>query len=111
MQPDQLVRYADAKKMLSALLRRQNRERPISRLLSETGRLSHTPLFVVGVFSGHEQLGEGHASSLKLAERLAAKDAILKHFGEEAEIRLPSDMEVSELAWVSPRLADSVPIV
>lgn len=40
----------------------------MSRLLRETGRYSSTPVFVVGIFSGKEQLGEGFGSSLKMAE-------------------------------------------
>lgn len=38
------------------------------RLLRETGRLSSTPIFVVGVFTGKDKLGEGFGSSLKMAE-------------------------------------------
>ena len=39
-----------------------------TRLLKETGRYSQSPVFVVGVFSGADQLGEGFGSSLKMAE-------------------------------------------
>lgn len=45
-------------------------ERPITRLLAETGRKTNSPVFVVGVYSGQEQLGEGQASSLREAEFL-----------------------------------------
>ena len=38
------------------------------RLLKETGRLSISPVFVVGIYSGGEKLGEGFGSSLKIAE-------------------------------------------
>lgn len=38
------------------------------RLLKETGRLSNSPIFVVGIFSGADKLGEGFGSSLKMAE-------------------------------------------
>jgi len=40
----------------------------VYRLLRETGRLSSTPIFVVGVFTGKDKLGEGFGSSLKMAE-------------------------------------------
>jgi large subunit ribosomal protein L44 len=36
--------------------------------LSETGRFSNSPVFVVGVFSGSDKLGEGFGASLKMAE-------------------------------------------
>ena len=35
------------------------------RLLKETGRLSIAPVYVVGIYSGADQLGEGFGSSLK----------------------------------------------
>lgn len=41
---------------------------PISRLLSETGRFSNSPIFVVGIYSGADKLGEGFGASLKMAE-------------------------------------------
>lgn len=47
------------KHRLSTLLRNLKKEPATSRLLSETGRLSASPVFVVGVFSGQEKLGEG----------------------------------------------------
>jgi hypothetical protein len=40
----------------------------VNRLLRETGRLSSAPIFVVGVFTGKDKLGEGFGSSLKMAE-------------------------------------------
>jgi len=39
-----------------------------SRLLKETGRFSNSPVFVVGIFSGADQLGEGFGASLRMAE-------------------------------------------
>lgn len=50
--------------------------RSLSRLLSETGRLSSSPVFVVGIFSGSDKLGEGFGTSLKMAEYRAAEDAL-----------------------------------
>jgi len=38
------------------------------RLLSETGRFSNSPVFVVGIYSGTDKLGEGFGASLKMAE-------------------------------------------
>ena len=39
-----------------------------TRLLKETGRFSAAPVFVVGIYSGPDQLGEGFGSSLSMAE-------------------------------------------
>lgn len=41
---------------------------PPSRLLKETGRLSNSPVFIVGIYSGADKLGEGFGSSLRMAE-------------------------------------------
>lgn len=49
---------------------------PFRRLLKETGRLSNSPIFVVGIYSGLDKLGEGFGSSLKMAEYRAAEDAL-----------------------------------
>lgn len=53
---------------LARTVSRFGRERPISRLLKETGRLSNSPMFVVGIYSGADKLGEGFGTSLKMAE-------------------------------------------
>jgi len=51
-------------------------ERPISRLIAETGRYSNVPIFVVGIYSGSEKLGEGFGNSLRMAEYRAAEDSL-----------------------------------
>lgn len=61
---------------LSVLCSREKLEPPISRLIAETGRRSSAPLFVVGVYSGNEKLGEGNGSSLKEAKYRASVDAL-----------------------------------
>ncbi|KAJ1499015.1 hypothetical protein HMI56_004634, partial [Coelomomyces lativittatus] len=63
-----IINLKQPKRLLSALLKRKHMEPPISRLLSETGRHSATPAFVVGVFSGFKKFGEGYGSSIKMAE-------------------------------------------
>ena len=84
-----LSRKLDVKKLfafeqptreLAALCRREGLERPVSKLIAENGRLSKSPLFIVGVFSGEEKLGEGFGSSLKEAKARAATDALLKWY-------------------------------
>ena len=37
-------------------------------MLKETGRFSISPVFVVGIYSGQDKLGEGFGSSLNMAE-------------------------------------------
>lgn len=62
------IKVEAPKRHLSALLRQFEKEPAESRLLSETGRTSSSPVFIIGVFSGKEKLGEGFGSSLKMAE-------------------------------------------
>ncbi|KAI0272766.1 ribonuclease III domain-containing protein [Gloeopeniophorella convolvens] len=73
-----LLQFRDPKLTLVQTVEKFGRERPVSRLLKETGRFSNSPVFVVGVYSGAEQLGEGFGSSLKMAEYRAAEDALLR---------------------------------
>lgn len=54
-------------KLLTRLLRVKQMEPPTVRLISETGRLSNSPTFVVGCFSGDNMLAGGEGSSLKAA--------------------------------------------
>lgn len=81
-----LIRFRDPKLTLVETVAKFKRERPVSRyvikvrhlgknmficanrLLKETGRLSNSPIFVVGIYSGADKLGEGFGSSLKMAE-------------------------------------------
>ncbi|KAI0704302.1 ribonuclease III domain-containing protein [Cytidiella melzeri] len=73
-----MIKFRDPKLALKITVEKFGRERPISRLLKETGRLSVSPVFVVGIYSGADQLGEGFGSSLKMAEYRAAEDALLR---------------------------------
>ncbi|KAI9510054.1 hypothetical protein F5148DRAFT_1182882 [Russula earlei] len=71
-----MLKFRDPKVALTETVAKFGREKPMSRLLKETGRLSNSPVFVVGVYSGTEQLGEGFGSSLRMAEYRAAEDAL-----------------------------------
>lgn len=83
---------------LSMLCAREEFELPVARLLSETGRLSRTPVFVVGIFSGKDKLGEAAAPSLEQARNKAAMNTLKAWYlyspGEQA--RVPSDMLVDD---------------
>ncbi|ORZ33573.1 ribonuclease III domain-containing protein [Catenaria anguillulae PL171] len=111
-----LLDLKEPKRLLSALLKRQGKERPVSRMLHETGRHSAAPVFVVGVFSGTRKLGEGAGSSIKMAEHRAAKDVLMKHFlAEVSKPLLPSETEglpeEEALSFSGSKLGDSAPIV
>jgi large subunit ribosomal protein L44 len=50
------------------VLQRYNLEKPQSRLIAETGRLSQNAVFGVGVYSGSRKVGEGWGSAIRMAE-------------------------------------------
>ncbi|KAL1607982.1 54S ribosomal protein L3 mitochondrial [Paraconiothyrium brasiliense] len=79
---------------LSRLCAREGFEAPVARLISETGRLSRHPVFVVGVYSGKDKLGEGAGASLDEA-RFRAAAAALKAWClyKPIDVTVPSSME------------------
>lgn len=86
---------------LSRLCAREGFEPPVARIISETGRDSRHPVFVIGVFSGREKLGEGAGGSLDEA-RIRAAIAALKgwYLYSPVKLNVPSDVEGNEgAAW------------
>ena len=90
-----LFEFRQPTRDLSRLCAREGFESPVARILSETGRRSRHPVFVVGVFSGKDKLGEGQGGSLDEA-RIRAAIAALKgwYLYSPLEVRVPSEMEV-----------------
>ncbi|KAG0668191.1 hypothetical protein C6P45_004938 [Maudiozyma exigua] len=75
-----LFMFEQPTRELAKLCEREGLQKPISKLTAESGRLSKAPVFIIGVFSGDEKLGEGFGSSLKEAKARAATDALLKWY-------------------------------
>jgi dsRNA-specific ribonuclease len=76
---------------LSKLCAREGFEPPVARLISETGRLSRHPVFVVGVYSGKDKLGESAAPSLDEARTRAAAAALKAwYLYRPIDVTLPS---------------------
>lgn len=89
-----LIQFRTPTRDLSRLCAREGFEAPVARMLSETGRLSRSPVFVVGVFSGREKLGEGAGSSMDEARTRAAVAALKGwYLYSPLDWRLPSDAE------------------
>ncbi|KAF9525967.1 ribonuclease III domain-containing protein [Crepidotus variabilis] len=83
-----MLKFTNPKTTLIELTKKFGRETPKSRLLSETGRFSNSPVFVVGIYSGADKLGEGFGASLKMAEYRAAEDSLHRVY----LTRRPDDM-------------------
>lgn len=92
---------------LSMLCAREGFEAPVARLESETGRRSRTPVYVVGIYSGVEKLGEGTGPSLDTA-RWKASMNVLKAwymYSPGNKVRVPSDMFATDAKpWTAPHI-------
>ncbi|KZM23757.1 ribonuclease III [Ascochyta rabiei] len=79
---------------LSKLCAREGFDAPVARLISETGRLSRHPVFIVGVYSAKDKLGEGAGSSLDEARTRAAAAALKAwYLYQPVHVTLPSSTE------------------
>ncbi|KIV97198.1 hypothetical protein PV10_00975 [Exophiala mesophila] len=97
---------------LSKLCAREGFQSPVARIESETGRRSRTPVFVVGIYSGEDKLGEGAGASLDEARTRAAVAALKGwYLYSPTEFRLPSEMEEPNAAKWTPILVDPGDIV
>ena len=107
-----LFEFRQPTRDLSRLCAREGFQGPVARLLSETGRASRTPVFVVGVFSGREKLGEGTGGSLDEARIRAAISALKGwYLYSPTEVRVPSDMEGGAAKQWKPVLIDGGEVI
>lgn len=92
-----LFKFDQPNRDLLLLCKREGFEVPIARTISETGRLSAHPVFVVGVFSGRDKLGEGVGGSLAEAKTRAAVAALKSwYLYKPIDVSLPSEFETKE---------------
>ncbi|KAL3467585.1 ribonuclease III domain-containing protein [Aspergillus heterothallicus] len=89
-----MFNFSQPARDLSRLCARENYEAPVAKIISETGRRSRHPVFVVGVFSGQDKLGEGAGASLNEARSRAAVAALKGwYLYSPLDVRVPSAME------------------
>lgn len=92
-----MLSFEQPTRELSRLCAREKLDQPVSRLLVETGRYTSHPLFVVGVFSGNEKLGEGQGASLIEAKTRASVNALKSwYLFSPVSTTLPSDINSEE---------------
>ena len=97
---------------LSRLCAREGFESPVARILSETGRKSRHPVFVVGVFSGRDKLGEAAGGSLDEARVRAAVHALKGwYLYSPLDVRVPSDAEGDTTTPWTPVLVDGGEVI
>lgn len=89
-----MLTFEQPARELSRLCARENLASPVSRLLVETGRFTAKPVYVVGVFSADQKLGEGQGASLREAKTRAAVNALKAWYlytPAPSDAKLPSD--------------------
>ncbi|KAL6719873.1 54S ribosomal protein L3 mitochondrial [Lecanora helva] len=105
-----LFEFRQPTRDLSKLCAREGFESPVARIISETGRKSRTPVFVVGVFAGKDKLGEGAGGSLDEARIRAAISALKGwYLYSPLKVRVPSQAQTGQ-AW-EPVLIDGGEVV
>ena len=105
--PSKFFEFKLPARELAKLCAREGFQGPIARLESETGRLSRTPVFVVGVYSGNEKLGEAAGPSLDMARTKACISALKAWYlySPGNKVRVPSDMvEEGAKPWTPPHI-------
>ncbi|KAJ5578246.1 uncharacterized protein N7459_007210 [Penicillium hispanicum] len=102
-----LFNYAQPARDLARLCARENFEKPVAKIITETGRKSRHPVFVVGIFSGRDKLGEGAGASLLEARERAAIAALKGwYLYSPLNVRVPSSMEENGAAPWEPVYVD-----
>ncbi|KAK6336826.1 hypothetical protein TWF718_009615 [Orbilia javanica] len=105
---DKLFQFEQPTRELSRLCVREGFQQPIARLEKETGRYSRHAVFIVGVYSGEEKLGEGQGSSLPEAKIKAAISALKGWYlySPVSGVDLPSKTDENPLAKFMPAVID-----
>ncbi|KAI0165506.1 ribonuclease III [Xylariaceae sp. FL1272] len=97
---------------LQRLCARENFDPPVARLLSETGRMSRTPVYVVGIYSGRDKLGEAAGASLNAAKTAASINAMKSwYLYSPGETAVPSDTLAEDHAPWKPAYVDMGEII
>lgn len=102
-----LFNFSQPARDLARLCARENFERPVAKVISETGRKSRHPVFLVGIFSGQDKLGEGAGASLVEGRERAALAALKGwYLYSPLDVRVPSSMEEEGAAPWKPAHVD-----
>lgn len=110
---DKLFNFVQPTRELSRLCAREGFGSPVARLLGETGRMSSAPVFIVGVYSGNECLGEGQGGSLDEA-RIRAAANVLKGWYLYKPFDtgdVPSRTDVNPDATFNPTMIDGGEVI
>ena len=104
-----LLKFNNPKLALASTCAKYGKQPPQSRMVAESGRLSISPIFVVGVWSGATKIGEASGSSIRMAEFRAAEDALRRLYLAETplgDFDLPSSTLDAQFGGSSGASAD-----
>lgn len=102
-----LFAFTQPTRDLAKLCARESFQPPVAKVITETGRHSRAPVFVVGIFSGKDKLGEGSGASLVEARTRAAVAALKGwYLYSPLEVRMPSSMEEEDAKPWKPVYVD-----
>ena len=108
---DRLFTFKQPSRDLQRLLAREGFEHATARIKSETGRKSRHPVFVVGIYTGNEELAEGTGGSLDEARTKAAIHALKTwYLYSPLEVKVPSDAEEKGVKW-EPLMIDGGEVI
>jgi dsRNA-specific ribonuclease len=102
-----MFRFTDPVRELSRLCARESFQDPVARLESETGRLSRTPVYIVGIYCGNDKLAEAAGSTLVQARQKASIAALKAWYlySPGGKVRVPSDMWAQDAKpWTPPHI-------
>lgn len=112
LEVEKLFDFRQPTRELSRLCAREGFEPPVARLLSETGRFSRHAVFVVGVYSGPEKMGEGHGGSLDEARIRAAVNALKGwYLYRPLDAEVPSKTDGDPDATYRPAVIDAGEVI
>lgn len=90
----ELFNFSQPARDLTKLCQREGFEPPVAKIIGETGRKSRHAVYVVGIYSGGDKLGEGAGASLPEARSRAAVAALKGwYLYSPLDVRVPSSME------------------
>jgi dsRNA-specific ribonuclease len=102
-----LFAFTQPTRDLAKLCARESFQAPVAKVITETGRHSRAPVFVVGIFSGKDKLGEGSGASL-IEARTRAAVAALKgwYLYSPLDVQMPSSTEEEDAKPWKPVYVD-----
>ena len=84
-----LLRTDRPKAALHRLCLHRGTSLPTYAILEETGRSTHRPIFLVGIYVDGELMAEGAAGSIRAAQNAAAQNAIDAHYLKDYDRHFP----------------------